>query len=78
EYDAMILAAGGLIRLGFEDGISSAISVDDSLPAGGQGAVGIDCRSVDADIHALLAPLHHEDTAVRVIAERSLIKHLNG
>ncbi|NVL33109.1 hydroxymethylbilane synthase [Pseudomonas syringae pv. actinidiae] len=78
EYDAIILAAAGLIRLGFEDRITSAISVDDSLPACGQGAVGIECRSVDAEIHALLAPLHHEDTAVRVIAERSLNKHLNG
>jgi hydroxymethylbilane synthase len=78
EYDAIILAAAGLIRLGFEDRITSSISVDDSLPAGGQGAVGIECRSADAQIHALLAPLHHDDTAVRVIAERSLNKHLNG
>lgn len=78
EYDAIILAAAGLIRLGFEDRISSAISVDDSLPAGGQGAVGIECRSVDSDIHALLAPLHHQDTATRVTAERALNKHLNG
>ncbi|HEX8541402.1 MAG TPA: hydroxymethylbilane synthase [Pseudomonas sp.] len=78
EYDAIILAAAGLIRLGFEDRITASISVDDSLPAGGQGAVGIECRSADAQIHALLAPLHHADTAVRVIAERSLNKHLNG
>jgi hydroxymethylbilane synthase len=78
EYDAIILAAAGLIRLGFEDRISSAISVDDSLPAGGQGAVGIECRSVDSEIHALLAPLHHQDTATRVTAERALNKHLNG
>lgn len=78
DYDAIILAAAGLIRLGFENRITSSISVDDSLPAGGQGAVGIECRSADAEIHALLAPLHHDDTAVRVIAERSLNKHLNG
>ncbi|MBC3373335.1 hydroxymethylbilane synthase [Pseudomonas sp. SWRI92] len=78
EYDAIILAAAGLIRLGFEDRITSAISVDDSLPAGGQGAVGIECRGADSEIHALLAPLHHEDTAVRVFAERALNKHLNG
>ncbi|OCR25559.1 porphobilinogen deaminase [Pseudomonas syringae] len=78
EYDAIILAAAGLIRLGFEDRITASISVEDSLPAGGQGAVGIECRSADAQIHALLAPLHHADTAVRVIAERSLNKHLNG
>jgi hydroxymethylbilane synthase len=78
EYDAIILASAGLIRLGFEDRITSAISVDDSLPAGGQGAVGIECRSADSEIHALLAPLHHQDTATRVTAERSLNKHLNG
>ena len=78
EYDAIILAAAGLIRLGFEDRITSTISVDDSLPAGGQGAVGIECRSADSEIHALLVPLHHEDTATRVVAERALNKHLNG
>ncbi|WP_339429995.1 hydroxymethylbilane synthase [Pseudomonas taetrolens] len=78
EYDAIILAAAGLIRLGFEDRITSAISIEDSLPAGGQGAVGIECRSADHEIHALLAPLHHAETAVRVTAERALNKHLNG
>ncbi|MBU4634840.1 hydroxymethylbilane synthase [Pseudomonas chlororaphis] len=78
EYDAIILAAAGLIRLGFEDRISSSISVDDSLPAGGQGAVGIECRTADSEIHKLVAPLHHADTADRVTAERALNKHLNG
>jgi hydroxymethylbilane synthase len=78
EYDAIILAAAGLIRLGFEDRITSAISIDDSLPAGGQGAVGIECRSGDADIHELLKPLHHQETALRVRAERAMNKHLNG
>jgi len=78
EYDAIILAAAGLIRLGFEDRITSAISIDHSLPAGGQGAVGIECRSVDTELHALLTPLHHTETAVRVTAERALNKHLNG
>ncbi|MBB2494028.1 hydroxymethylbilane synthase [Aquipseudomonas ullengensis] len=78
DYDAIILAAAGLIRLGFEDRIRSSISVEHSLPAGGQGAVGIECRSADSAIHALLAPLHHRDTALRVTAERALNKHLNG
>ncbi len=78
EYDAIILAAAGLIRLGFEERIRSSISAEDSLPAGGQGAVGIECRTADSEIHALLAPLHHRDTAVRVTAERALNKHLNG
>ncbi|EJO94837.1 porphobilinogen deaminase [Ectopseudomonas mendocina DLHK] len=78
EYDAIILAAAGLIRLGFQDRIRSSISAEDSLPAGGQGAVGIECRSADAEIHALLAPLHHRETALRVTAERALNKRLNG
>ena len=78
EYDAIILAAAGLIRLGFAERIRASISVDDSLPAGGQGAVGIECRTGDAEIHALLAPLHHRDTALRVSAERAMNKRLNG
>jgi len=78
EYDAIILAAAGLIRLGFEERIRSSISAEDSLPAGGQGAVGIECRTADSDVHALLAPLHHPATALRVTAERALNKRLNG
>ena len=78
DYDAIILAAAGLIRLGFEARIRSSISAEDSLPAGGQGAVGIECRTADSEIHALLAPLHHRDTALRVTAERALNKHLSG
>ncbi|WP_417660968.1 hydroxymethylbilane synthase [Pseudomonas sp.] len=78
EYDAIILAAAGLIRLGFGERIRDSISVEDSLPAGGQGAVGIECRSADAEIHALLEPLNHRETALRVTAERALNKRLNG
>jgi len=78
EYDAIILAAAGLIRLGFEARIRSRIAVADSLPAGGQGAVGIECRSADREIQALLAPLNHEATALRVGAERALNRRLNG
>ena len=78
EYDAIILAAAGLIRLGFEARIRSRIAVADSLPAGGQGAVGIECRSADREIQALLAPLNHAPTALRVGAERALNKRLNG
>ncbi len=78
EYDAIILAAAGLLRLGFAERIRSSLDVSSNLPAGGQGAVGIVCRSDDAEIHALLKPLHHADTAVRVTAERALNKHLNG
>ena len=78
EYDAIILAAAGLLRLGFAERIRSSLDVNSSLPAGGQGAVGIECRSDDSEIHALLQPLHHADTAVRVTAERALNTHLNG
>lgn len=78
EYDAIILAAAGLIRLGFAERIRSSLSVEDSLPAGGQGAVGIECRSADRQIHELLKPLHHEPSAARVRAERALNQHLNG
>ncbi|GAB3386134.1 hydroxymethylbilane synthase [Azotobacter armeniacus] len=78
EFDAIILAAAGLIRLGFEARIRSRIAVADSLPAGGQGAVGIECRSADHAIQALLAPLNHEPTALRVGAERALNRRLNG
>ncbi len=78
EYDAIILAAAGLIRLGFGERIRASIGVEESLPAGGQGAVGIECRSADLDIQALLAPLNHAETAARVSAERALNRHLNG
>ncbi len=78
EYDAIILASAGLIRLGFAERIRSALPVAASLPAGGQGAVGIECRTADTELHKLLAPLHHQDTADRVIAERALNTHLNG
>lgn len=78
EYDAIILASAGLIRLGFEERIRSRLTVEDSLPAGGQGAVGIECRTADTEVHELLKPLHHEATASRVVAERALNRHLNG
>ncbi len=78
EYDAIILAAAGLIRLGFGERIRSSISVDESLPAGGQGAVGIECRTTDSELHALLKCLNHAPTATRVVAERALNKRLNG
>ncbi|WP_263261848.1 hydroxymethylbilane synthase [Pseudomonas sp. RIT-PI-S] len=78
EYDAIILAAAGLIRLGFEARIRDTLTAEDCLPAGGQGAVGIECRTIDAELHALLAPLNHGPTAARVEAERALNRRLNG
>jgi len=78
EYDAIILASAGLIRLGFQDRIRQGISVEQSLPAMGQGAVGIECREDDARVNELLVPLIHDDTAIRVKAERALNNRLNG
>lgn len=78
EYDAIILAAAGLMRLGFHDRIAYAMSPEESLPAGGQGAVGIECRTEDTELHALLAPLNDADSGVRVRAERALNHRLNG
>ncbi|MCQ4323110.1 hydroxymethylbilane synthase [Stutzerimonas stutzeri] len=78
EYDAIILAAAGLIRLGFGDRIRASIRVEDSLPAGGQGAVGIECRTGDTELHQLLQCMNDPHTAIRVSAERALNRHLNG
>ena len=78
EYDAIILASAGLMRLKFDARIRSRLSIEVSLPAGGQGAVGVECRTDDARTRALLAPLHHEDTSDRVIAERALNRRLEG
>jgi len=78
EYDAIILAAAGLIRLGFESRIRARIGPERSLPAIGQGAVGIECRRDDRAINELLAPLHHPDTAACVRAERAMNHRLNG
>jgi len=78
EYDAIILASAGLIRLGFAGRIADAIAVEDSLPAGGQGAVGIELRAEDSETLVLLRAVHHEPTARRVIAERAMNKRLQG
>jgi hydroxymethylbilane synthase len=78
EYDAIILASAGLLRLGFAQRIASRISVEDSLPAGGQGAVGIEWRRDDGATLALLQAVHHEPTARRVIAERAMNQRLQG
>ncbi|MFY9996253.1 MAG: hydroxymethylbilane synthase [Leclercia sp.] len=78
EYDAIILAVAGLKRLGLESRIRVALSPEQSLPAVGQGAVGIECRLDDTRTHALLAPLNHAETAIRVQAERAMNTRLEG
>jgi len=78
DYDAIILASAGLIRLKLEERIRYRIPAEDSLPAGGQGAVGIECRMDDQATLDLLAPLNDEPTAIRVLAERALNRRLEG
>jgi len=78
EFDAIILACAGLKRLGFDDRIGAAIDEDFLLPAGGQGAVGIEYRQTDSRVAELLAPLAHEETSRRVIAERTVVRRLDG
>ncbi|UYZ85180.1 hydroxymethylbilane synthase [Entomomonas sp. E2T0] len=78
EYDGIILAAAGLIRLELANRIRSYIPVEMSLPAVGQGAVGIEARTTDTELHELLKPLHHQQTALCVTTERAMNKHLNG
>jgi hydroxymethylbilane synthase len=78
EYDAIILACAGLKRLGFEDRIRTHLDPSFSLPAIGQGAVGIECRSDDSYINELMAPLNHPATRTRVLAERAMNLRLEG
>ena len=78
DYDAIILASAGLLRLGMEERIASRLPAELCLPAGGQGAVGIECRDQDQATLDLLASLNHPDTHTRVTAERALNRHLQG
>ncbi len=78
EFDAIILASAGLIRLGFAARIASFLDVGTSLPANGQGAVGIECRTDDLVMQQLLAPLEHQETRICVLAERAMNRKLQG
>jgi len=78
EYDAIILAAAGLKRLDFEERITQFIGTDVCLPAIGQGAVGIECRTDDARVNNLIAPLTDNKTLIRVLAERAMNQRLQG
>ena len=78
EYDAIILAAAGLKRLNLEARIRQPLSPEQSLPAVGQGAVGIECRLDDEWTKTLLAPLNHTETAIRVRAERAMNTRIEG
>ena len=78
EYDAIILACSGLARLGFDTRIKQDLSPDDSLPAVGQGALGIEIEANDHEISSLIKPLIHKKTQIEVSAERALNATLQG
>jgi hydroxymethylbilane synthase len=78
HYAAIILAAAGLKRLGFENRIAALLEPEQSLPAAGQGALGIETRADREDLQPLLAPLHHPETAACVRAEREVSRQLGG
>jgi len=78
DFDAIILAASGLKRMAFHDRLTACLSPEESLPAVGQGALGIEARTEDAWVRELIEPLIHRDTTVRITAERALNTRLNG
>lgn len=78
EYDAVILAVAGLVRLGLEARIRARLDVDDSLPAPGQGAIGIECLGDRSEVMALIAGLNHQETSQCVKAERAVSRALGG
>ncbi len=78
EFDAIVLARAGLVRLGLTARTTEILSPDISLPAVGQGALGIECREDDEAVRARLAPLHDLETATCVAAERGVLIALGG
>lgn len=78
DYDAIILASAGLIRLKLQERIKSEFATQDLLPAPGQGAVGIEARANDPELDAILAPLNHRETQLRVLAERRITETLEA
>jgi hydroxymethylbilane synthase len=78
EYDAIVLAAAGLTRLGLEARIRARLSVEDSLPAPGQGALGIECLEARADVRERLVPLADAASERCVRAERAVSRALGG
>lgn len=78
DYDAIILATSGLLRLGLSERICHTLDTDISLPAVGQGALAIECRACDNAVLALLKPLNHTPTYLCVLAERAMNQYLQG
>lgn len=78
QYDAIILASAGLKRLGLSERIRHCLTPDISLPAVGQGALGLECRAADSEVLSLIQPLLHQETDVCVRAERAFNAYLEG
>jgi hydroxymethylbilane synthase len=78
EYDALVLAAAGLARLGLEEHISQRLPLDVMLPAPAQGALAVECRAGDEALLELLRPIHHRPTWAAVSAERAFLSGLGG
>ncbi|XP_039247667.2 porphobilinogen deaminase-like [Styela clava] len=78
DYDALILAAAGLIRMGWENRISYTLDTDDCLYAVGQGALAVETRSDDFRTIDIVSKLHDTDTVIRCIAERAFLRTLEG
>lgn len=78
DYDAIILASAGLKRLGMAKRIAQSLDASVSLPAIGQGAIGIECRVDDLEINEILSALHDTETGLCVLAERAMNARLNG
>ncbi len=77
-YDAIVLAAAGLKRLGLADRIRSVIEIDQMLPAAGQGALGLEVRATQTELIGQLAPLNHAPTRMAALAERAVSRALGG
>ena len=77
-YDALVLAAAGLLRLGLAERISARISTDEMLPAVGQGALAVETRSDDADTLKVVTRLNHDETRIACLAERAFLEALGG
>lgn len=78
HYDAILLASAGLKRLGLENRINELLDTAESLPAIGQGAIGIECREDDVVLNEFLKKMHHRETDLCVRCERAMNSHLNG
>jgi len=78
EYDGIVLAAAGLLRLGLNDRIKEYFSIEQLLPSAGQGALGIECLEEATQIKELIAPLNDTATSICVTAERALCRRLGG